>query len=199
MREVWYSDNRDLVKWATLIHVARVHQLRSIVQVPYWRPEPIRPQFVFQNARTAVPDEVWLFFRDIRQVERLGKKCGIDVRVVIDQFSPADRGAYAQAVKRHLQKSHRPALLFLDPDTGIEPKTASVKHTTREENTSYWGELQKRDWLVLYQHARCERSWIKSLADQLGTLCVGARIEVARSEKIGKDVAFFCVEKSTGT
>ncbi len=195
MREVWYSDNRDLVKWATLIHVARAHQVRSIVQVPYWRPESTRPHFVFQNTRTPVPDEVWSFFRDIRQVERLGKKCGIDVRVVIDQFSHGDRGAYAKAVKRHLDKSKHPALLFLDPDTGIEPKTASVKHTTREEIASHWGELKKREWLVLYQHARRERSWIESVTDQLSTLCVGSRIEVARSEEIGKDVAFFCVEK----
>ena len=37
MRDLYYADNRDLVKWAVLVHIAHTHKLRSIIQVPYWR------------------------------------------------------------------------------------------------------------------------------------------------------------------
>lgn len=47
MRDIWYSDNRDLVKWGVLAHIARTQFLKTIVQVPYWRQEMRQPHFFF--------------------------------------------------------------------------------------------------------------------------------------------------------
>jgi hypothetical protein len=38
MREVWFADKRDLIKWGVLVHLAHKYDLKTIVQVPYLRP-----------------------------------------------------------------------------------------------------------------------------------------------------------------
>ena len=130
MREIWYADNRDLVKWGVLVHLARANSLKTIVQVPYWRPEKDRVHFTFRNRRVSIPDQVWHFLRDLKQIERLGDQCGLKVQVLLDQFRHADRKRYSAHVVRQLKRCARPLLLFLDPDTGLEPNQRKVTHTT---------------------------------------------------------------------
>jgi len=195
MRDRWYSDNRDLIKWAVLIHVARTHALGTIIQVPYWRPEKKRQYFTLRDERVQVPDEVWSFFRNVRNIERLGCECGITVKIVAEQFSHTERSTYATHVARYLKDSAHPLLLFLDPDTGLEPQKPNEKHTTKKELQDAWADLHVGDFLVFYQHARREKDWIKSVADQIRSVCGGANVEVARAEDVGRDVAFFCVER----
>jgi hypothetical protein len=38
MRNQWYGDNRDLVKWGVLLELARRHRAKHILQVLYLRP-----------------------------------------------------------------------------------------------------------------------------------------------------------------
>ena len=38
MREKWYGDNRDLVKWGVLLHLAQDYEVDRILQVAYVRP-----------------------------------------------------------------------------------------------------------------------------------------------------------------
>lgn len=197
MRDKWYGDNRDLVKWTTLVHIARACKLRSILQVPYWRPESEEelPRIVFSNSKIVVTREVWGFFRDIRKIVDLGDEVGISIGVIMDEFNPGERAVYLRCVRKHIAKVASPVLLFLDPDTGLQPKHVSAKHTTFEEVKDCWATLRPRDWLVLYQHARRQPGWEKPVEADLARLCNGARVKVARSEKIGKDVLFLCAEK----
>jgi len=195
MRDLWYADNRDLVKWATLWHIAREHSLRGILQVPYWRPEKGRPCFRFGTDRVRIADEVWNFFRDIRHIEKLAHKLGVWVKVHAEAFDPADRASYLASVLDHVRECPRPLLVFLDPDTGLEPKDSRDKHTTAREIRATWRELRKDDWLVLYQHARRQLLWVDTVSQELRVLCDDATVEVARSEKLGKDVAFMCIER----
>ena len=37
MRDIWYADNRDLIKWGALFHLARVFEAVRILQVAYYR------------------------------------------------------------------------------------------------------------------------------------------------------------------
>ena len=89
----------------------------------------------------------------------------------------------------------RPRLVFLDPDTGLEPGTANETHATKVEIQDVWSALRPKEWLVLYQHARREKDWESGVGAELSQLCDGAEVATARSEKIGTDVAFLCVEK----
>jgi len=38
MRDKWYADNRDLVKWGVLLTLAERHAAKHILQVLYYRP-----------------------------------------------------------------------------------------------------------------------------------------------------------------
>ena len=38
MRDQWYGDNRDLLKWSTLLHVALRERLSAILQLALHRP-----------------------------------------------------------------------------------------------------------------------------------------------------------------
>jgi hypothetical protein len=195
MRERWFADDRDLIKWAVLIQLAKSSALRTIVQIPYFRPENYRPRFHFLRD-LCVSDEVWKFFKNLKSVERLGEP-GIEIKVFLDEeFNSHDRSFFSQKITAYLEGCDRPLLLFLDPDTGLEPKTATVTHVTKKEVGHAWAGLKKDDWLVLYQHARRQKEWKTDVSHELRQICQGANVEVARSDDIGKDVALLCARKA---
>ena len=37
MKDIWYSDNRDLVKWSVLIKLAELCDVKQILQIAYFR------------------------------------------------------------------------------------------------------------------------------------------------------------------
>jgi hypothetical protein len=195
MRDKWYADNRDLLKWATLAHIARSQNMQTIVQVPYWRPEEFRSHFDFRGEHLPVSDEVWGFFRNIHHITGLAPQIAVSINVVDAQFNPNQRETYIAEVCSQMERSRRPLLLFLDPDTGLQPERCRPKHTSVEEVEEFWPCLRPREWLVLYQHARRIAGWDEAVACQLSFLCGQAEVQIARSQDVGHDVAFICVEK----
>lgn len=196
MRDRWYCDNRDLVKWGVLTHIAKKYKLYNILQIPYWRPENKYPHFRFQNEQPQqISNDVWKFFRKIQNIKSLGPTLGISINTLTAEFIPGQRDNYVREIKNEIGLMKHPFLLFLDPDTGLQPKTCKAEHTSIDEIESLWRILQSHDWLVLYQHARHTREWVQSVTDQMTCLCSNQKIYVARSEDVGKDVAFFCVQK----
>lgn len=166
--------------------------------MPYWRPEKNRTHFTFRSRSTSVSDEVWQFFRDMRRIEQLGNQCRMIVDLVSEEFSHANRNIYSDHISRHFKGCPRPLLLFLDPDTGLQPKIPRVTHATENEVGRAWADLHAGDWLVLYQHARRKKDWVSAVSQQLRKLCDGTTVEVARSENVGNDVAFLCARKPEG-
>jgi hypothetical protein len=197
MRDLYYADNRDLVKWAVLVHIAHTHKLRSIIQVPYWRVGK-QHHFMFGGIQIPIQKAVWDFFRDIRQIVRLGECCDIGIEVIMEPFSHTNRRVYSNHISRHLEAcDKRPLLLFLDPDTGLAPRSTSPEHTTPEEIKEVWSRLHPNEFLVLYQHAprQYRPGWFTIPEEKLSRICDGAEVVVARSDEIGRDVAFLCVQK----
>ena len=195
MRDKYYSDNRDLVKWATLAHIASRYRLKTILQVPYWRRETAYPHLNFMGNSVAVSGKVWGFFRNLHSVTLLGPEIGVSIAVAETEFDPNRRGDYLSVVKTRIQQARRPLVLFLDPDTGLQPATCRPEHTAIEEIDALWPVLRPHEWLVLYQHARRSPNWRESVADQLSSLCNNMAAHVVRSDDVGKDVAFICIEK----
>jgi len=195
MRNRWYSDNRDLVKWATLTHIARTHRLSTILQVPYLRSEAFHPHFDFEEKKFPIPEKVWRFFRNVHDVTRLGTEIGVSINVVASEFIPNQRNAYVREVEKEMNRSKHPLLLFLDPDTGLQPTKSKPEHTTTDELTALWSMLQPREWLVLYQHARRKSDWVQSVKKQLSEICRNPKVTISRSQDVGQDVAFLCIEK----
>ena len=195
MRDKYYSDDRDLVKWATLAHIAAEFRLQTILQVPYWRPEKIHPHFSFMGKRVPVSNKVWTFFRNIHSIDRLGSQIGVSIAVVDREFNPDQRDAYVSEVKAKILQASHPVALFLDPDTGLQPKRCRPEHTATWEIQALWPLLEMREWLILYQHARRTSNWRESVADELSSLCGHMKAHIVQSEDVGKDVAFICIKK----
>jgi len=196
MRERWFADDRDLVKWSSLLHVARRHALSRILQVAYVRRDEM-PVVAISGEEIAVDPAVWSFFRDLSRVSELGTTAGIPIDVIDEPFDPRQRAGYASTVVGAIRGARPdPLLLFLDPDTGLQPARPGGVHVSHDEVRQYWKELQPGDILGLYQHARHDTTWASDVEAELSALCAGAPVQVARSGEIGKDVALLFITKA---
>ncbi len=194
MRERWFGDDRDLVKWSSLIHAGRQHGVSRILQVAYIRADE-KPVVSVADKQTAVDATVWSFFRDLRRVRELGFATGIPIDIISDAFDPRLRTDYESIVVRAIRAQLGTLLLYLDPDTGLQPRRANGCHVSRDEVQKYWSALRPGDVLALYQHARHNKTWIADVRSELSALCDDASVQVARSGDIGTDVALLFVKK----
>ena len=196
MKDKWYADKRDLVKWATLAHLAKNEKLDVIVQVPYLR---LGERGSLCRGDTVVEieicGEVWEFFRTPKAVERLGGQLGRSIRVLDRLFEPEKRGEYLDYVVAALADIEEPKALLLDPDTGIEPSRAAPEHAAVEDVRAVWGVLRPGDWLVLYQHASRTRTWLEDRTAKLREACGNSQVEVFSGPRIAPDVVCLAVQK----
>jgi hypothetical protein len=195
MRDWYFSDDRDLVKWGTLVHITEKYGLNTIIQVPYFRPEIKHPHFVFMDNSLPLPTKVWRFFRNIHDIKRLESTIKASIVVIGTEFNPKQRIAYISEVKIKISSAKRPIVLFLDPDTGLQPNKCGPTHTATSDIQELWPLLTRGEWLVLYQHARRKTDWRESVAAKVSSLCENAAVHIVRSADVGKDVAFICVQK----
>lgn len=194
MRDTWFGDNRDLVKWGTLAHIAEREKLNLIVQVPYFRTgdrPPLRPGDICAPIHTAV----WDFFRDVAAVEELGPKLGLQIIVLKEVFDPARRKVYRCFVVEQLSNLKQRKVVLLDPDTGIAPSNGGGKHSTAEDIQAIWEALRAGDWMVVYQHASRTKNWREQAQQKLASICGSLDVEVFAAPKIASDVAFLAAEK----
>jgi hypothetical protein len=192
MRDQFFGNDRDIVKWTTLLHLAREHELATVLYAPFWRPEPAPRVVMLKDKPIFVPDEVWRFFRDYRRIRQLSKKSP-KIAIVDADFNPRKRRQYIDYTLAEIAEADRPLLLFLDPDVGLAPAKATAEHVTPEEIAELWSALEPGEWLVVYQHARRESEWVKRVSDELSGTCGGANVVAAQSAQFGKDVAFLCL------
>jgi hypothetical protein len=168
MKDTWYADNRDLVKWGVLAHLAERETLGTIVQVPYLRFGP-RPPLQIDNDGAVI--------------------------VVPDEFEPADRAGYQTKVLQHLRTITGPKVVLLDPDTGLAPNRAAAEHISHAEVAALWTSLNLGDWLVLYQHASRTKGWREHARDRFSDACSGTQVTVFASPKLAWDVCFLVARK----
>jgi hypothetical protein len=196
MRDQWYGDKRDLVKWGVLLSLAADHDADRILQVGYFRPS-VWPPLQINGQERAVPEAVLRHFRDVRSVTALTTTPRIEV--VGAPF--VDRRKYADAVLGALaqRSTGETCVVFLDPDTGLAPRNGGLVHVLDSELSEIWQHMPLRDVLVFYQHQtnRNATPWIQPKREQferaLG-LPIGTA-KVATGTAIANDVAFFYVCK----
>src|SRR5689334_19181812 len=117
MLNKWYGDNRDLLKWGTLIHLAEKNGLQCILQIAYLRQNKW-PSMCVDGEEVPIPRKVVDHFRRLNNVESVG--CDhLQIHVLETVFS--DRNEYSGVVKYFVNRfSKTKRLIFLDPDTGLE-------------------------------------------------------------------------------
>lgn len=210
MREQWYGDNRDLVKWAKLVELARSNKVQTIVQIAMFRPN--KPEW--NQVTGGFPPEVIKHFRTLGNIRPLGKSTGLKILVWdipfcsgdwADGARPLERDAYFADVVKKLQKLRsKRVIAFLDPDTGLEPKERpGPEHVTQGDLKTLYAGLKPYDWLVLYQHApRLKEgdTWIaKNHQKFAGFLDVPPNcVETLSALQVANDVVLFAVKRTAG-
>ncbi len=155
MRDTWYGDRADLVKWGTLIHLAQREKLGRVVQIAFLRYEE-RPPLRTCRGFEEVPRVVWDHFRNPERITELGKRAGIAIELFAERFEPRRRTAYVDSALFHLSepaagapRGREAKLVFLDPDTGLEPQSGpTAQHVRTDEVESFWEALVPGDWLA---------------------------------------------------
>lgn len=196
MRDQWYADKRDLVKWGVVLTLAERYAARHILQVLYHRPSAWA-ELDIDGDKVPLPDAVVRHFRDPGTIVNIAAR--VPVEVVAEDL--VDRREYQRCVVERLRACTRlPGIVLLDPDTGLAPKVAGLEHVVETELCEVWRELQPGDVLILYQHQTNRRGepWVEETRAQFAeALGIDPRTAtLAWSERIARDVAFFYAQKT---
>ena len=113
-----------------------------------------------------------------------------------------NRQEYSQVVLQAIARRHgaEACVVFLDPDTGLEPRTALQARPRFPESTEIWQQMPAGDVLVFYQHQTNRKGapWIQPTREQLEKALglPSGTAKVATGRAIASDVAFFYCRKS---
>jgi len=205
MQDRFYGDNRDLVKWGTLLELARKYRVKHILQVLYYRQNDWNrterryewERIEIDGKEVEISTDVIQHFRDVSLISSL--KSSVPIDILKEEFG--DRRKYLDVVKTAIQvRSDCPGVVFLDPDTGLEPGgNHGPTHVLNHELSEIWESLGTGDVLVLYQHktAMNNEPFIEPKIQQF-VEAIGIpreRAKYAYAPKIARDVAFFFVQK----
>lgn len=192
MRDAWFGDRRDVVKWAAVAHIASREQIEMVTHVAFLRRVP---PFKLEtpDGTEQINPSVWQFFRDITTIRDLGSKLKLEIVVYSEDFK--HRSTYTKQLSAKLGEISKRKLVLLDPDTGIAPKQPTLGHVKHEDIRSFWDALRLGDWLVVYQHASRKKDWLGEPRRVLSEVCDGRPVAVYKASKLASDVAFLCVKK----
>jgi len=197
MRDIWYGDNRDLVKWAILCHLAEDFNASRILQILFYRSDCYK-QVIIDGEKRDIPKAVIQHFRNVQKIRLLESK--IPIEVFAKEFKDGGRQDYLQEVTRWLRNFPKEKLIvFLDPDTGLQPRKVGLEHVSEEEANKIWDALKPGDVFVFYQHQtnRSGKDWIGPKGKQLANaMNLGEdKLKLARGPEIARDVIFFYAQK----
>lgn len=196
MKDIWYADKRDIVKWGGIAYLCSKKGIKKIVQIAYYRGEQW-PKLVFDKTSIDLPDQVIKHFRDIEDINRLALNMSLTIKVIKKEFSHNTRTSYHRYVCKLISAMKEQKLVFLDPDVGLAPNKGKAEHVKPDEITMIWQSLNPQDVLALYQHRFRSRDWVEIRRNQLAAAC-GVQTNLVRTwsaEQIAKDVVFFFIEK----
>ena len=196
LRDQWYGDGGDLLKWGTLVHIAQRDNLAAILHVALYRPDDEWATVNSSRGAVEIPGEVLRHFRNLDNVHRLSKSSGIRIEVFKAPFK--DRSTYFEKVKRRIESYREvPLAVFLDPDTGLAPDIPGPEHVTEDELRLVYDVMKSGDVLVCYQRSRRLKGW-RGDRRRAFTLALGVSsqdVEVFDSE-LARDGVLFSVTRS---
>ena len=195
MRDRWYGDDRDVVKWSAVLHLARREDVADVLYAALYRSDDDWPPLATARGPAALPEEVVRHFRDLDDLQRLAARTGLRIAAVKEPF--VDRAAYFRRLCGRVGRCAGPVLVLLDPDTGLAPEGgAGPEHVTSDEVAALFAALRPGDLLVCYQHARRQKDWRgrarRAFANAPGVPSFD--VEALRSD-LARDVLMLAVKK----
>lgn len=199
MRDLYYGDRRDRVKWGALAHLAERHGLETIIQVAYLRKAKGEDKVLqTDGGPEPIAEAVWRHFSDLRGVRRLAAPLGKRVEVVDSAFDASERASYIERALAQVRTLPPPRLLFLDPDTGIEPQAAKAEHVLAAELQQFWKLLNAGEVLALYQHAGRTSGWLEVARAKVAPALGSVGVHDIQAPGIAKDIAVLWVQRGPG-
>jgi len=197
MKNIWYGDNRDIVKWSGLLHLCGTEKIESILYVVFYREEKY-PNLKFSGNQVQIPKNVLTHFRNLPDIKKLTDSESIDITILDSEFINSTRDKYIENVCQAIKENKTKKLIFLDPDTGLSPIRCQNEHVDKKEVNKIWKEMDDGDYLVLYQHRFWPKNgdWIEIRQKELAE-CINlnpSHIETW-SSSIASDVVFYFVKK----
>jgi len=196
MRDQWYGDDRDLVKWGGLLHLAHRESMSAILYVAMYRADAATEPLLTGRGPVDLPAEVLRHFRDIDDIQRLARATGLEITVHKDPMT--HRRAYFARVATRIQSQAGPMLVFLDPDIGLVSEGAGPEHVASADVSVVFDAMREGDLLVCYQHARRQKDWRgrarRAFANAPGIPAF--EVEAIRSD-LARDVLLLAVKKET--
>jgi len=198
MRNEFYGDKRDLVKWGSLLHLAELHNIKLILFAAYLRPDRTSLHLNVSRSRThqtiPLPDTVWRHFRNLHNMHELGRAAGITIDIFDDLFQ--DREDYTRRLIKWIEHHPNRKIVFLDPDNGLSPQHPDLKHVKPDEIAQIHGAMESGDILVLYQHARRTKTWLEDTRNEFARAVDADPESIVTIHSPGvSDVAFFAAAK----
>ncbi len=209
MKNQYFGDNRDLFKYDLLLRIAQgMLQLRRNIEIiSMLTPDDGSRQgnqVDRSRAKAGTKNERLRRFLDkclsedrrhVKEIEKYFSSEGMRARVNDESFSHDGRRQY---FRRVVGRGFRSALVFIDPDIGLEIKRSGEKHCLRDEVQLIYDVMDSDSVFVIYQHLV---PWEKNTKDFTGSLD-------ARCQKLGKiindiplylsddEIMFFLMTKS---
>jgi hypothetical protein len=194
MRDKWYADKRDLVKWGGIMHLLNDKKLgfRKVIQIAYYRKDHW-PPINFNEVDIPIPDKALKYFRNINLIKKLDPR----IEVFDQEFSNNTRQKYTDDICKTLKGTRERKIVFLDPDTGLEPSECGGEHVSCKEIEQIFGSLNPRDYFVFYQHRFWNSKWNEIRCGELADACGLStnKIKTWKANEIANDVIFFFTEK----
>lgn len=148
------------------------------------------------DGRVLLAAAVWEHFSDLRHIRRLAQATGTRIIVFDEPFDPSRRRDYVSAVVSRLATIESPKIVFLDPDTGIEPGASGPEHVAKADLLAIWAALSAKAILALYQHADHSSTWRRQRARKMAEACAGSPVHFIIGPGMAADVAMLWCEKS---
>jgi hypothetical protein len=197
MRDKWYGDNRDILKWSALLYIADRFNIRSIAQICYYR-ESEWPEILIDGTAHVIPEPVRNHFRNVKAARTI--RCNIPLFVFDNVLD--SRTTYMNEALKFIDSIHlRPTIIFVDPDTGLQPEKSkpSLEHVLETDLNRIWHTLKSGEVLSVYQHEtnKAGKPWIEQKKAQFAR-SIGIddqHIGIASSMKLARDVIMMYARK----
>jgi hypothetical protein len=169
---------------------------KRILQIAYFRDDDFDGVEI-NGVKLDIPSEIKSHFRDIRRIQELS----LPVKVSVFDTVLGNRKEYLdQARKFIVSFSHERCIVFLDPDTGLEPPRPNLNHVLDSEIRELWDALKPGDVLALYQHQTNKngRPWVepKSVQFERAIAVAAGSSKIACGFSLARDVVLFYVPKA---
>jgi hypothetical protein len=155
MKNQFFGDTRDLFKFDLIEHVMKgLDELKCFAYIPMLTPDG-EPKSIKPGTKNK---DLVAFFnegrkRDIHDIQKHFKQRGITAKI------HGEKGVYFKNDKESRRKYFDQinddwlvnSLVFLDPDTGIEPKNPQKKHVLFSEIEQIYKRMSKNSAMMIFQ------------------------------------------------